>query len=329
MIRFLLRRTADTALVLLAMSAVVYVIFYAAPHDPAVLVCGKGCDGTRLAVVRHKLGTDRPLWEQYGQFLRALVAGRSFDTGTGTVRCAAPCLGYSFQSDQPVLELITQRVPVDFSLTLGAMVVWLVLGVGTGLLSALRRGRFSERALTTLTLAGQSTPVFLVGLMAIMLFCSTLQWLPFPSYTAFTADPAQWAANLVLPWVSLALVLSAAYARMTRTSLLETMAEDHIRTNRAYGLTERRIVLGHALRGALVPVVTMLAIDVGGLLGGAMLTESVFGFDGLGRLLVTAVGQTDLPVVVGVTLFAGFFTVAANAAADVLYALADPRVSLA
>jgi peptide/nickel transport system permease protein len=329
MTRFLLRRAFGTALVLLALSAVVYAVFYAAPHDPAVLVCGKGCDGARLAVVRHKLGTDRPVWAQYLSFLHALVAGRSFDTGTGAVACPAPCLGYSFQSDQPVLGLITQRLPVDLSLTLGAMVLWLLLGVGTGLLSALRRGRFAERALTTLTLAGQSTPVFLVGLMVIMLFCATLRWLPFPVYTPFTQSPADWAANLLLPWCSLALVISAAYARMARAGLLETLAEDHIRTNRAYGLSERRIVFAHALRGALVPVITMLAIDVGGILSGAMLTESVFGFDGLGRLLVGAVGQTDLPVVVGVILCAGLFVVLANAAADVLYALADPRVGAA
>lgn len=329
MIRFLLRRAVSTAAVLLVMSAVVYVSFYAAPHDPAVLVCGKGCDGTRLAAVRHKLGTDLPVWEQYGHFLRGLVAGRTFDSGTDITQCAAPCLGYSFQTDQPVLQMITQRIPVDFSLTLGAMVIWLVLGVGTGLLSALRRGRITERALTALTLAGMSTPVFLIGLMTVMLFCASLQWMPFPTYTAFTDDPAQWAANLVLPWLSLALIFSAAYARMTRSSLLETLAEDHIRTNRAYGLSERRIIVGHALRGALVPVVTMLAVDVGQLLAGAMLTESVFGFDGLGRLLVTSVSLIDLPVVVGVTLFAGFFVVIANAVADVLYALADPRVSVA
>ncbi|MDH6574526.1 ABC transporter permease [Kitasatospora sp. MAP5-34] len=329
MIRFLLRRTVSTVLVLLAMSAVIYVVFFAAPHDPAVLVCGKGCDGARLAVVRHKLGTDLPVWEQYWQFLHGLVAGRSFDSGTDLTRCAAPCLGYSFQTDQPVLQMVTQRIPVDLSLTVGAMVIWLVLGVGTGLLSALRRGRLAERALTALTLAGMSTPVFLIGLMLVMLFCAYLQWMPFPSFVPFTDDPGQWAANLVLPWLSLALIMSAAYARMTRSSLLETLAEDHIRTNRAYGLSERRIVFGHALRGALVPVVTMLAIDVGQILGGAMLTESVFGFDGLGRLLVNSVNQIDLPVVVGVTLFAGFFIVIANAVADVLYALADPRVSVA
>ncbi|MFF4649678.1 ABC transporter permease [Streptomyces sp. NPDC001380] len=329
MLRFLLRRSVSTALVLLVLSAVVFTLFYATPGDPAILACGKGCDGDRLAVVRHKLGTDLPLWDQYWHFLRGLVAGRDYDAGADTTHCAAPCFGYSFQYDQPVLGMITARLPVDVSLTLGAMVIWMVVGVGTGLLSALRRGGATERLLTGLTLAGMSTPVFLIGLLLMMAFCSWLGWLPFPQYTPIADDPARWAANLVLPWLSLALISAAAYARMTRSSMLETLAEDHIRTGRAYGLPERRIVAGHALRGALTPVITLLAIDVGGMLGGATLTETVFGFDGLGRLLVNAVNHIDLPVVVGVTLFAAFFIVIANAVADVLYAVADPRVALA
>ncbi|WP_329570561.1 ABC transporter permease [Kitasatospora sp. NBC_01266] len=328
MSRFLLRRAVSTLIVMLVLSVVVYLVFYAAPRDPAVLVCGKGCDGARLAVVRHKLGTDLPLWQQYWQFLHGLLAGRDFDAGTDVTHCAAPCFGYSFQTDQPVLGMITARLPLDASLTVGAAVLWLLLGIGTGVLSALRRGGIGERALTGVTLAGMAMPVFLVGLLLMMLFCGYLQWLPFPSYVPLTQDPLGWASNLLLPWLSLALVMAAGYARMTRSSLLETLAEDHIRTARAYGLGERRIVLGHALRGALTPVITLLAMDLGGLLGGAQLTESVFGFDGIGRLLVDSVNKIDLPVVVGVTLFAGFFIVIANAVADLLYALADPRVGL-
>lgn len=329
MLRFLLRRSVSTVLVLLVLSAVVFLLFYATPGDPAILACGKGCDGERLATVRHKLGTDLPLWQQYWHFLQGLVAGRDYDAGTDVTHCAAPCFGYSFQTDQPVLGMITSRLPVDVSLTAGAMVIWLVVGVGTGLLSALRRGGLTERLLTGVTLAGMSTPVFLIGLLLMMVCCSWLGWLPFPQYVPFGDDPGQWAANLVLPWLALALISAAAYARMTRSSMLETLAEDHIRTGRAYGLPERRVVAGHALRGALTPVITLLAIDVGGMLGGATLTESVFGFDGLGRLLVESVNQIDLPVVVGVTLFAAFFIVIANAVADVLYAVADPRVALA
>ncbi|MFF7638465.1 ABC transporter permease [Kitasatospora sp. NPDC008050] len=328
MIRFLIRRTVSSLALMLILSLVVYLVFYAAPHDPARLVCGKGCDGARLAVVRHKLGTDLPIWQQYWQFLHGLVAGRKFDTGTDITTCAAPCFGWSFQSDQPVLTMITQRLPVDLSLAAGASVLWLLLGIGTGLLAALRRGRLSERVLTGVTLAGVSMPVFLVGLLLMLLFCAELRWLPFPVYVPITQDPLAWAGNLVLPWFALALTLAAAYARMSRGLLLETLAEDHIRTARAYGLTERRIVVGHALRGALTPVITLLAMDLGGLIGGAQLTESVFGFDGISRLLVDAVNQVDLPVVVGITLVAGFFIIIANAAADLLYAVADPRVRL-
>ncbi|MFI9274262.1 ABC transporter permease [Kitasatospora sp. NPDC052896] len=328
MIRFVVRRAVSTLVVMLVLSAVVYLVFFAAPHDPALLVCGKGCDGARLAVVRHQLGTDRPLWQQYTTFLHGLLAGRDFDAGTGVTHCAAPCFGWSFQTDQPVLGMITQRLPLDASLAIGGAVIWLLLGLGTGVLSALRRGAFVERALTGLTLAGMSMPVFLVGLLLMMLCCAYLQWLPFPSYVPLTQDPVAWAGNLVLPWLSLALVSAASYARMTRSSLLETLAEDHIRTGRAYGLTERRIVVRHALRAAFTPVLTMLAMDLGGLLGGAQLTEAVFGFDGIGRLLVDSVDKVDLPVVVGITLVAGFFIVIANALADVLYAVADPRVVL-
>ncbi|MCX4744994.1 ABC transporter permease [Kitasatospora sp. NBC_01287] len=326
MIRFLVRRAVSTVTIMLILSAVIYLVFYIAPHDPARLVCGKGCDAARLAVVRHKLGTDQPVWQQYWQFLRGLLLGRSFDAGTDTTSCAAPCFGWSFQTDQPVLSMITQRLPVDASLAVGAAVLWLLLGIGTGVLAALRRGRFTERALTAVTLAGMSMPVFLIGLLLMMVCCAELRWLPFPAYVPITQDPAAWAGNLLLPWITLALVFAAAYARMTRGLVLETLAEDHIRTARAYGLTERRIVVGHALRGALTPVITMLAMDLGGLIGSAQLTESVFGFDGMSHLLVDAVNQVDLPVVVGVTLIAGFFIVIANAVADVLYAVADPRV---
>ncbi|GAA1932600.1 ABC transporter permease [Kitasatospora viridis] len=328
MIRFLLRRTVSTALVLLVLSLVVYLVFYAAPHDPARLVCGKGCDPARLAVVRHKLGTDRPLWQQYWEFLRGLVVGRTYDAGSDSTHCAAPCFGWSFQTDQPVLPMITQRLPVDCSLAIGAAVIWLLLGVGAGTLGALRRGRLLDRALTGLTLAGIASPVFLTGLLLMMLCCAYLRWLPFPSYVPLTQDPAGWAANLALPWFALALVFAANYARMSRGLLLETLAEEHIRTVRAYGLTERRIVVGHALRGVLTPLITMLAKDLGSLIGSAQLTEAVFGFDGMARLLVDAVNQVDLPVVVGVTLFGAFFIVLANAVADVLYAVADPRVVL-
>jgi peptide/nickel transport system permease protein len=225
--------------------------------------------------------------------------------------------------------MILTKLPATASLAIGAFVLWIVLGVGTGLLSVWRRGRATERLLTGLTLAGMATPVFVVGLLLIIVFCSALQLLPFPDYVPLTENPEQWAWNLLLPWVSLALVSAAPYARMTRASMLETLAEDHVRTFRAYGVSERKLVGRHALRGALGPVIALGALDIGSMFGGAVLTESLFNIPGVGRELVDAVKNVDLPVVVGLVLVTGFFVVLANAVADILQAMADRRVVLA
>ena len=269
-----------------------------------------------------QLNLDDPLLVRYGHFLQGLVAGQDYSTGTSVQHCSAPCLGLSYQSDQQVTRLIWAKLPVSLSLVAGAMVLWLILGVGTGVLSAWRRGRFSERVLTGLTLAGTATPVFVIGLVLMIVVCGELRLLPFPQYVALTDDPEQWAWNLLLPWLSLALIEAAAFARLTRASMLETLAEDHIRTFRAYGVGERSIVGRHA------PVLALNANNVGSAIGGAVLTETLFGLPGIGQELVHAVTVVDLPVVVGMVLVIGFFVVLANAVADVLYALADRRVVL-
>ncbi|MFD2077899.1 peptide/nickel transport system permease protein [Actinopolymorpha cephalotaxi] len=325
---YLLRRLVGALVVLLVLSAVVYTIFYLTPGNPALLACGKGCTPEHLKVVEAQMGIDQPVWVQYWHFLQGMLTGRDFSAGPTVDHCPAPCLGYSFQTDEPVLALLLDRLPVTLSLTLGSLVIWLVVGVAAGVVSALRRGRTADRLVTVTTLAGMSAPTFLVGILLLMLLCAYLRWLPFPSYVPLHEDPAAWATNLVLPWVTLAIVQAAVYTRITRTAILETLAEDHIRTGRAYGLTERSIVGRHALRSALTPLVTLVALDLGALLGGAAITESVFGLPGLGQLLVDSVRVVDLPVVVGLTLLSGFFIVLANAVADLLYAVADPRVSL-
>ncbi|WP_405744336.1 ABC transporter permease [Streptomyces sp. NBC_01525] len=328
MTAYVLRRTGGALLVLLLLSVAVYALFYVAPGDPATLACGPRCNAEQIAQVRDQLQLGEPLPVQYLHFLQGLVTGRDYSTGTGVLHCPAPCFGLSYQNDQPVAQLLASRLPVTASLAVGAMVLWLLLGVGTGLLSALRRGGATERVLTVLTLTGTATPVFITGLLLLMVFCATLQWLPFPTYVPLTEDPEQWAWNLLLPWTTLALLESAKYARLTRSATLETLAEDHIRTFRAYGLRERRIVGRHALRGALPPVVALNAVDLGTMFGGAMLTESLFGLPGLGRLTVESVRTVDLPVVVGAVLGVGAAVVLAGAVADVLYALADRRVTL-
>ena len=325
---FALRRAIAAAVTLLAISAIVYVVFYATPGNVAQITCGPRCSPEQVHQVARQLNLDDPLLVRYGHFLQGLVAGQDYSTGTSVQHCSAPCLGLSYQSDQQVTRLIWAKLPVSLSLVAGAMGLWLILGVGTGVLSAWRRGRFSERVLTGLTLAGTATPVFVIGLVLMIVLCGELRLLPFPQYVALTDDPEQWAWNLLLPWLSLALIEAAAFARLTRASMLETLAEDHIRTFRAYGVGERSIVGRHALRGAFAPVIALNANNVGSAIGGAVLTETLFGLPGIGQELVHAVTVVDLPVVVGMVLVIGFFVVLANAVADVLYALADRRVVL-
>ncbi|MET8510739.1 ABC transporter permease [Streptomyces sp. NPDC005077] len=329
MSRFLLRRIGGALFVLLALSVVVYAAFYVAPGNVAQIACGPRCSPAQVAQVSDQLRLGDPLYLQYAHFLQGIFAGRDYSTGTGILHCQAPCLGRSYQNDEQVTQMILTKLPATASLAIGAFVLWIVLGVGTGLLSVWRRGHATERLLTGLTLAGMATPVFVVGLLLIIVFCSALQLLPFPDYVPLTENPEQWAWNLLLPWVSLALVSAAPYARMTRASMLETLAEDHVRTFRAYGVSERKLVGRHALRGALGPVIALGALDIGSMFGGAVLTESLFNIPGVGRELVDAVKNVDLPVVVGLVLVTGFFVVLANAIADILQAMADRRVVLA
>ncbi|MER5544537.1 ABC transporter permease [Streptomyces sp. NPDC001118] len=325
---FVLRRVIGAVVTLFALSVIIYVVFYVTPGNVAQITCGPRCSPAQVHQVAQQLHLDDPLYVRYWHFLQGLFVGQDFSTGTSVEHCAAPCLGQSYQTDQQVTGIILTRLPVSFSLVLGAMVIWLLLGVGTGVLSAWRRGRFSERALTALTLAGVATPVFVIGLVLMIVVCGELQLLPFPEYVNFTDDPEQWAWNLLLPWLSLALIESANFARLTRASMLETLAEDHIRTFRAYGVGERAIIARHALRGATASVIALNAVTFGSAVGGAVLTETLFGLPGVGQELVHAVKVVDLPVVVGMVLVIGFFVVLANAVADVLYAVADRRVVL-
>ncbi|MFE9416718.1 ABC transporter permease [Streptomyces griseofuscus] len=326
---FLLRRAVGTVITLLAISVIVYVVFYVTPGNVAQITCGPRCSPAQVHQVAEQLHLGDPLYVRYWHFLQGLFVGQDFSTGTSLEHCAAPCLGQSYQTGQQVLDIILGKLPVSLSLVLGGMVLWLALGVGTGVLSAWRRGRVSERVLTAITLAGTATPVFVIGLVLMIVVCGELQLLPFPEYVAFTDDPEQWAWNLLLPWLSLALIEAATFARLTRAAMLETLAEDHVRTFRAYGVGERAIVGRHALRGAFAPVIALNANNVGSAVGGAVLTETLFGLPGIGQELVHSVKVVDLPVVVGMVLVIAFFVVLANAVADVLYATADRRVVLA
>jgi peptide/nickel transport system permease protein len=326
MVRYIARRLIGVALIVLVISAITFGVFFLIPASPATLACGRACTPERIAIINHKLGLDKPTYEQYGLYLKGIFAGRDYGEGTQVSHCPRPCLGFSFKNDQPVWFLIKDRFPVTFSIAIGAAVLWLLIGLSVGILSALRRGSFFDRSAMTVALAGVSLPPYLTGLVALLIFASILKILPYPSYVPFHENPFNWAKQLIMPWFTLAFLYAALYARLTRASMLETMGEDYIRTARAKGLGERRVIAKHGLRAALTPIVTIFGLDLGALLGGAILTESVFGLQGLGQLLILALNNIDLYIIVGVTLFAAFFIVFANLVVDVLYAVVDPKV---
>ena len=332
MLAYISRRLAVSFFILLAASFAVYVIFAFLPFDPAALTCGKNCnDPGIIEANRRRLGYDLPFFTQYFLFLKGLFFGRSFGEGAALINCPAPSLGYSFQQHACVTNLIGEALPVTFSLAIGAIVMWLALGIGLGILAARFRGRIVDRLSTIFVLIGTSLPTFLTGL--ILLEFVVIRWglIPFPSgnYTSFFENPFEWAQILFLPWLTLAFAYAALYTRFVRSSVIDTSNEDYIRTARAKGLSEGVILGKHALRAALAPIATMAGLDFAGLLGGAILTESVFNLPGLGRLAISAVVKYDLPIIVATTLLAAFIVVMMNLIVDILYAYIDPRVRVA
>ena len=332
MLAYLIRRIVNAVITLLVVTLVTFGIFFMVPKvtgsDPALLYIGKTADAVSLEGIRTKLGLNDPILVQYGKFLKGLVVGRDYANGNDVTHCDAPCLGYSFKTEQEVTPLLISDIPVTLSLAIGAAVLWVLIGVGIGVLSALRRGSFLDRAAMTGALAGVSLPIYFTGQLALLIFIYWLGWLPSAGYTPFTENPAQWFSGLILPWVTLAFLFAATYARLTRANMLETLGEDYIRTARSKGLPERTVIGKHALRSGLTPLITIFGLDFGALLAGAILTEQVFNLRGLGYQALTAIRQNDLPVILGVTLVAAIFIVIINLIVDLLYSVIDPRVRL-
>ncbi|GAA2622342.1 ABC transporter permease [Dactylosporangium fulvum] len=332
MINYILRRLVTAALLIVAVSIVTFGIFFLIPKatgaDPAQMYVGKTATPAAVEATRVKLGLDQPIYVQYGRYVKGIVMGRDFNSGPSVTHCSAPCFGYSFRTDREVWPLLIDRLPVTVSLALGAAVIWLVGGVLGGVISALKRGTILDRTVMIIALAGVSLPVYFTGLIFQSLFVHEWRIFKGGEYVNFVDDPLGWANKLFLAWVSLALLLAATYTRLTRATMLETISEDYIRTARAKGLKERVVIAKHAMRSVLTPIVTIFGLDLGSLLGGAILTESVFSLPGIGRLSIDAVTEKDLPIILGVTLFGAFFIVMANLVVDVLYAVIDPRVRL-
>ncbi|AKU15657.1 ABC transporter permease [Luteipulveratus mongoliensis] len=323
---YVVRRLLGALVVLLVVTFLTFLMFHLLPTDVSQASCGKPCTAERKEEVRHLLGYDKSTLAQLVDFLRGLAVGRTFGSGASEVHCSAPCFGYSFRLNDTVTGQIIDRFPVTLSIALGAAVLWSVIGVTSGVLAALKRGTWLDRSVMATTTLGVSAPTYLIGLVAIYLLGFKANVLPVGTYVPLTESPVQWAWHLVLPWIVLAVASAAVYTRLTRSQLLEVMGDPFIRTARAKGLRERRVVTRHGLRNALLPIVTVFGLDLGTLLGGAVITEKIFSMPGLGSLLIEAVGNLDLPVILGVTLFSACLVVLANLVVDLTYSRLDPRV---
>ena len=328
MTAYVIRRVLTGILILILLSMVTFLLFNALPAGPAALTCGKSCNPQTIEANRERLGLDMPLYVQYLEFVKGIFLGRTYGSGTATFQCDAPCLGYSFRKGEEVTPLILKALPTTIWLAAGAFALWLIPGVLLGIYASRRRGRWQERATLGAALVGYSFPSFFIGLLLLFFVVIRWQWLPYPSYVSPFEDPVQFFQTMILPWLTLALVYMAFYIRLTRNQLLETYSEDYIRTARAKGLTEGTVIRKHALRAGLTPIVTAAGLDLAGLLGGAIITESIFSLPGVGRLAVDAVVDADLAVITATVLLAGSFIIIANIVVDLLYAVIDPRVRL-
>jgi peptide/nickel transport system permease protein len=316
--RYIVRRLLWVVVVLLVVTSITYVVFFVMPStDPAVTFAGKNPTPEQIEEVRRNFGLDKPVPVQYLTFIKHVFLGDQYGW---------PGLGFSYSTRSPVKDQFYGRVLVTAQLAFGAALVWLAIGIPIGILSAIKRRTLTDRLSMGLALFFVAAPVFWLGLMGLWLFWFKLRWSPGTGYVAWGDSFTGWLSHMVLPWVVLALLYAAFYARMTRGNLIETMGQDYIRTARVKGLSERTVIFKHGLRASLTPVVTLIGLDLGALLGGAVITETVFNLQGIGQWAVASVFQGDLPVVLAVTVVVAIAVTMMNLIVDIVYAYLDPRV---
>jgi len=328
MLRFLIQRTLRAIVTIVAISMVTFALFFILPANPAQTMCGRNCDAKQIQQTLVNLGLDQPIPTQYTSFVKGIFVGRDYGSGEFLRHCNAPCLGYSYRSNEKVTDILARTLPVTVSVVTGAAVLWVLFGVSLGMLSALRRGTVFDKASIGVSLVGASMQVYFFGLLLLMIFVYGLKLLPYPQYVSLWVDPVGWIKAMILPWTTLAFLNAALYARLSRAQMLETLSEDFVRTARAKGVPRRAVYLRHALRAAINPIVTVAGLDIGAALAGTVITETVFSLTGLGKTAVTAATQLNLPVVLATVLLAAVFIVVANIIVDGLYAVIDPRVRL-
>ncbi len=314
MARFIVRRVLGMVVVLFAISVLTFLIFNVIPNgDPALRIAGRHPTKGQLETIRAQWGFDQPIYVQYGKTMQKIFSGE--------------LVSYSTQLN--VVDEIKNDAPRTFALAIGAAIMWMAFATGLGLYTAMRAGKFSDRFLTVLALIGISMPVFWLG--ALMNYYLGFKWKIFPNggYVEFTKSPTDWFYHLIMPWTALSILFIGVYSRILRSNVLDTINDDYVRTARAKGLSERRVMLRHVLRNSLIPIISLWGLDFGAVLGGgAILTETVFDLQGVGQYAAESIGQLDVPPVMAITIFGAFFIVLLNTIVDIVYAALDPRIRL-
>lgn len=337
MFAYVVRRVISGVILLIVMSMVTFMLFFASPIEPEQFTCGRNCSQAQKDQVAAALGYNDSWYVQWGKFAKGVVAGRDYPDDPKlketapqfVVRCEAPCLGYSKERTAQVTDLIKDTLPVSVSIAVVAFAIWIIGGVLLGVIAALKRGTIIDRGLVGISLVLYAFPTFFVGLLLYKFVAIKWRLVDVPSYTSIAEGGVTgWLSSLILPGITLAVFFMAGYVRMTRAYVLESLSEDYVRTAKAKGLPARKVTFKHALRAALTPIVTMAGLDFAGLMGGAIITESVFNYPGLGKLAVAANTDFDLPTLVGLVILLATFVIVANIIVDLLYAVIDPRVRL-
>jgi len=324
---YIARRIVLAISVLFVALVATFLLFFAGPADPAQSMCGElRCSQEKLEDIRASMRLDRPVTEQFTEYFKGLVVGREIIQGASVKECSAPCLGYSFRGQREVKGAILERFPTTVALALMAMSVFLTVGISTGVLAARRRGTPLDRFVVGFSQVFGAIPYYIVALL-FALYLTVLNDI-LPRAVNISAGIGPWLLGLVAPAIILGLVTSTGYVRYTRASMVDTLAQDYVRTARSKGISENTVVYRHALRAAISPVVTILGLDMAFLLSGTLITEQIFGVDGVGRLTIQSLFQDDLPIIMGAVLVTSFLVVTMNLLVDIAYSFVDPRVRL-